>query len=185
MSSNDSPSTSVTQCTAFARRRVWVLTGIVASILLACSSDADSQQTAAAGSDPAGSDLRTAVAAFEDYNRALVERDYLKLRDRLLAAPFVVVDDVPRIIASVDAVVAGLRMTRESFDAAGYATTTIEQRRVSVLAKDRLLLNYRLRHLKKDGSLLEERANFYVLVRTAGSWKVGGIIPQDPAFVER
>jgi hypothetical protein len=33
--------------------------------------------------------------------------------------------------------------------------------------------------------LLEERANFYVMVRTMGFWKVGGIIPQDPAFVER
>jgi hypothetical protein len=82
-----------------------------------------------------------------------------------------------RIIASVDAVVAGLHMTRESLDAAGYATTTIEQPRVSVSAKDRLLLNCRLRHLKKDGSLLAERANFYVLVRTAGSWKVGGHHP--------
>jgi hypothetical protein len=66
----------VTRRTASARRRVWVLTGLVASVLLACSSDVDSQQTPAAGSDPAGSDLRAAVAAFEGYNRALVERDY-------------------------------------------------------------------------------------------------------------
>jgi hypothetical protein len=48
-----------------------------------------------------------------------------------------------------------------------------------------LLLNSRVHHLRKDGSLLAERANFYVMVRTAGVWKVGGIIPQDAALVER
>jgi hypothetical protein len=53
------------------------------------------------------------------------------------------------------------------------------------VANDRLLLNCRLRHLKKDGWLLAERANFYVMVKAADVWKIGGIIPQDPAFVER
>jgi hypothetical protein len=82
-------------------------------------------------------------------------------------------------------VVAGLRLARESLDAADYTTTKIDPPRVSLLAKDRLLLNSRLHHLKKDGSLLAERANFYVMVRAAGIWKVGGIIPQDAALVER
>ena len=115
----------------------------------------------------------------------MIERDYQKLRERFLYVPFVVVDDASRVITSVDAVIAGLRMTRESYEAAGYTTTEIAPSRVSVLANDRLLLNYRLRHLKKDGSLLAERANLYVMVRVAGVWKVGGIIPQDPAFAER
>ena len=47
------------------------------------------------------------------------------------------------------------------------------------------LLNCRLRHLKKDGSLLSERANVYVMVKVTGRWKVGGIMPQDPALFER
>ena len=99
--------------------------------------------------------------------------------------PFVIVDDGPRVVTSIEAVVAGLRMTRESLTAADYATTRIEPPRISVLAGDRLLLNSRLHHLRKDGSLLAERANFYVMVREAGVWKVGGIIPQDQAFAER
>jgi hypothetical protein len=33
--------------------------------------------------------------------------------------------------------------------------------------------------------MLTQRANLYVLVKANGMWKIGGIIPQDPAFVER
>ena len=178
-----------TQRTASPRQktsgRLCVFARIVASIFLASSGYAHSEQTRGADPDSASSDRRAAIAAFEGYNQALVERDYSQLRERFLYVPFVVVDDASRVITSVDAVIAGLRMTRESYEAAGYTTTEIAPPRVSVLANDRLLLNYRLRHLKKDGSLLAERANFYVIVRAAGVWKVGGIIPQDPAFAER
>jgi hypothetical protein len=162
-----------------------ILACFVASVVPTSSGYAHSEQTLRADSDPATSDLRAAVAAFEGYNRALVERDYSKLREQFLYVPFVIVDDASRVITSVDDVVAGLRKTRESLEAVGYTTTTIDQPRVSVLAKDRLLLNCRLRHLRKDGSLLAERANFYVMMRVAGMWKIGGIIPQDPSFVER
>jgi hypothetical protein len=165
--------------------RLCILACILASVVPRSFGYAHSEQTPRADSDPASSDLRAAIAAFEGYNQALVERDYSKLREQFLYVPFVIVDDASRVITSVDAVVAGLRMTRESFEAVGYTTTKIDQPRVSVLAKDRLLLNCRLRHLKKDGSLLAERANFYVMVRVAGMWKIGGIIPQDPSFLER
>ena len=162
-----------------------LLFGIVGSILLVPSGYGYFEQAPRADSNPASPDVRAAILAFEGYNQALVERDYAKLRDRFLHIPFVVVSATPQVVTSVDAVVAGLRMTRESFDAGDYATTKIEETRVSVLDRDRLLLNCRLRHLRKDGSLLSERANFYVMVRAGGVWKVGGVIPQDAAFVER
>ena len=95
------------------------------------------------------------------------------------------VDRAPRVIADVDAVIEGLRKTRDSFEADGYSTTTIGSPLVSGLDKDRLLLNYRLRHLRKDGSLLMERANFSLLVKAGGAWKIAGIIPQDPALIAR
>jgi hypothetical protein len=125
------------------------------------------------------------VAAVEGYNQALVDRNYTELRDRFLHVPFVVVDETPRVITSLEVVVDGLRKTREALDAEGYATTTISSPRVTVLVGDRVLINCRLSHLKQDGSMLTQRANLYVLVKANGMWKIGGIIPQDPAFVER
>ena len=159
--------------------------GLVTAVLLSSPGYAHHDQAPSAGADPASSDLRGAIAALHGYNQSLVERDYSRLQDRSIHVPFVVVDGAPRVITTIEAVVAGLRMARESLDAADYGTTTIEPPRVSQLSKDRLLLNSRVRHLKKDGSLLAERANFYVMVRAAGVWKVGGIIPQDAALVER
>jgi len=129
-------------------------------------------------------DVRSAVAVFERYNQALVDKDYSQLRTHLLHAPFVIVDDTPRVIATVDAVVAGLQKTRESLDAAGYATTRVSVPRTSVLSRDRLLLNCRLLHLNREGAVIAERANFYLMVRVAGTWKVGGIISEDPERFE-
>ena len=154
-------------------------------MLLASFGYASSEQTPRGGLTPAASDQRAAILALEGYNQALAERNYVTLLDRFLHVPFVVVDGAPRVIAIVETVVAGLRMRRESLDAAGYGTTTIEAVRVSSLANDRLLLHSRLHHLKKDGSLLDEQANIYLMVRAADVWKVGGIIPQDAALVER
>lgn len=185
---NDSMSTAPSLCRTAARLeragRLRLLSGIMTSILLTSPSYGYSHQAPRADSHPASSDVRAAIVALEGYSQALVDRDYAKLRDRFLHVPFVVVDGAPRVVTSVEAVVAGLRIVRESLDAADYTTTRVESLRVSVLAKDRLLLNCRLHHLRKDGSLLSERANFYVMVRVAGAWKVGGIIPQDPALVD-
>ena len=133
----------------------------------------------AAGQGSLDADAPSAVAAFERYNQALIQKAYSKLRE-LIHAPFLVVDDSPRVIASLDAVVAGLQKTRESLDGAGYATTQSSRPGISVLSPDRLLLNCRLAHLNRDGTVLAERANFYLMVRVAGAWKVGGIMPQDP-----
>ena len=176
---------------AFASRRLRtagrlvLLTGFVSSMLLALSGYANSGQGAGGDSTPADSNQRAAILAFEGYNQALVERSYVTLRDRFLHVPFVIVDGASRVIPSVETVVAGLRARRESLEAAGYETTRIEVPRVSLLANDRLLLHARLHHRKKDGSLLEEQANIYLMVRVADIWKVGGIIPQDAAKVER
>lgn len=134
----------------------------------------------AAGQVSLDADVRSAVAVFDSYNQALTDKDYSKLRGQLIHVPFVVVDGTPRVIESVDAVVAGLQKTRASLDAAGYATTRSSAPRISVLSPDRLLLNYRLAHVNRDGTVLAERANFYLMVKVAGIWKVGGIIPQDP-----
>jgi hypothetical protein len=53
------------------------------------------------------------------------------------------------------------------------------------LDRDRLLLNYRLSRRKPDGSDLSERANFYLMVKAAGAWRVGGILLQDPIYFDK
>jgi hypothetical protein len=163
------------------RRCPSVQIAATAIALLMTMPGAGADQSRAA--DDRGPDVQAALTAFEGYNQALVTKDYSALRDRYLQAPFVIIDDMPRMIPSVGAVADLLRKTRDSLETAGYATTTISRPRVSMLNRDRLLLNCRLTHRKQDGSVLSERANFYLMVNVAGMWKVAGIIPQDPVYL--
>ena len=155
---------------------------VLLAILISTSSS--TAQTTRPG-DEASADVKAAVAAFEGYNKALTDKDYSTLKERLVHTPFVIVDDMPRTVATVDAVVAGLRTTRERLDSAGYFTTTIDEIRPSQLRSDSVLLNCRLRHVKRDGSIIAERANFYLMVKKGGAWKLGGIILQDVEYFDK
>jgi hypothetical protein len=37
-------------------------------------------------------------------------------------------------------------------------------------------------HYKKDGSLLESRANFYLMIKSSEGWKITGIVQQEVAY---
>jgi len=118
---------------------------------------------------------------FSRYNQGLIEKNYEEVA-LYLRTPFVVIDNTPRIITDLSTVVTGLRTNRESLDQRGYGTSVPGEARISVLNPDRVLLNCVIRHYKKDGSLLEERANFYLMSRVSGTWKISGILQQDPAY---
>ena len=163
------------------RRGRHSITALAIALLLTMRSTTAQQPRVA---DDGGPEVQAAVTAFQGYNEALVAKDYSALRDRYVHAPFVVIDDMPRMIPRVEAVVEGLRKTRESLEAAGYATTAVNKPRVSRLDRDRLLLNCRLTHRKQDGAVMSERANFYLMVNVAGAWKVAGIILQDSVYFE-
>lgn len=60
----------------------------------------------------------------------------------------------------------------------------MEDATVSVAFRQRLL-NCRLRHVKRDGSVLAEHANFYLMVKEGSAWKVGGIILQDVEYFDQ
>ena len=125
----------------------------------------------------------TILKAFEGYNAALVAKDYAKLRAEYLYVPFTLTGQlIPQIITDLDIVLAGLRKTRDSLDALGYETSKVLNPRISILNSDAALLNCRIQHYKKDGSLIAERANFYILIKVNGAWKLGGVMPQDPNF---
>ena len=56
---------------------------------------------------------------------------------------------------------------------------------ISVLSGDRVLVNRVIRHYKKDGSLLEARANFYLMTKVSGVWRISGIIPQEATYASK
>lgn len=125
------------------------------------------------------------LKAFEGYNDALVSKNYTKLRQEFLYAPFAYVGQPPQVITEIDVIVASLRRTRDSLDADGYETSKVINPHISVLSSNTVLLNCRLKHYGKNGSLLLERANFYLLIKAAGAWKIAGFIPQDPAYADK
>jgi len=107
------------------------------------------------------------------------------LRQEYLHVPFAFVGQPPQVITEIDVIVANLRKTRDSLDAGAYETSKMSDPHISVLSSNTVLLNCRLRHYRKNGSLLLEPANFYLLIKAAGTWKIAGFIPQDPAYTDK
>jgi len=127
------------------------------------------------------SDVNEIEKAFSSYNQALVEKKYQEL-PRYVQVPFVIADGMPRIVTEIGVVVAGLRRNRESLDERGYAKSIPGKAHISVLASDRVLVNRIINHYKKDGSLLESRANFYLMTKASEGWKITGIVQQEVAY---
>jgi hypothetical protein len=127
------------------------------------------------GADFGRSDVAEIEQTFSNYNKTLVDKKYEEL-PRYVQVPFIVIDGTSRIITDIGAVVAGLRSNRESLDDKGYATSIPAKARISVLSSDRVLVNRIVRHNKKDGALLETRANFYLMTKVSGTWRISGII---------
>lgn len=54
------------------------------------------------------------------------------------------------------------------------------QTQISPLSADRAIVNKTYRRRRKDGTLVTEAASFYVVTRSSGSWKICGILNQNP-----
>lgn len=119
---------------------------------------------------------------FVSYNRALVEKDYLALREHL-ELPFIVIDDTTRVVSDLDGVIEGFRRRREAMDPQGYSASTPGPALFLPLTESRVLMNRAIRHYKKDGTLLEEQANVYIVSRSSGRWRILGVMRQDPSQV--
>jgi hypothetical protein len=131
--------------------------------------------------DLADSVVREIETAFSNYNLALVDKKYDELT-QYIQAPFVVVDNTTRIVSDVAVVIGALRSTREALDQRAYATSIPDKAEISVLSPDRILMNRVVRHYATDGALLETRANYYLMSKASGTWKINGLMPQDAAY---
>ena len=118
---------------------------------------------------------------YDRYTEAFIMRDYAKLRD-YVQLPFVTFQGEVRILESMDAVLAFYRPIRDSLDQRSFDHGEVVGKRVVALAADRALLNTAYRRYRKDGSLLEEGAAAYLVSKSSGTWKVCGVMPQDPKY---
>ena len=158
------------------RQRMTVFAVAVAT-LVGLSAQTIAQQKALSDAD------REAIEAmFVSYNRALIEKNYTALREHL-ESPFIVIDDTSRVVSDMDTVIEGFRRRREGMDPQGYSTSTPGPALFLPLTESRVLMNRAIRHYKKDGTLLEEQANVYIVSRSSGRWRILGVMPQDPSQV--
>jgi hypothetical protein len=127
-------------------------------------------------------DERAIEEMFVSYNRALIEKDYVALREHLESS-FIVIDATTQVVSDLDAVIEGFRRRREAMDPQGYATSTPGAAHFLVLTEDRVLMDRAVRHYKRDGTLLQEQANVYIVSRSSGRWRIAGVMRQDPSQV--
>lgn len=114
------------------------------------------------------------------YSAAFRAKDYVTLA-AVCDVPFIRVRQANQSIASSDELIADFRATRDALDSRGYDRSEDGEPRVIALAADSAMVNRSYRRLRADGSVLEERAVFYLVGKRGGSWKLTGTIAQDHA----
>ena len=125
---------------------------------------------------------------FDRYSAAFSSKDYVKLRE-YLQSPFVRfgpsntrVETSPAdwtILPSMDEVISFYRAAQDALTTQGVEQFKWGQTRIIALSADRALVNKTYRRYRKDGTLLQEAASFYVVSKSSGSWKICGILNQD------
>ena len=114
------------------------------------------------------------------YLQAFIVQDYVSLRE-CIQAPFVVFarGDM-RSFDSADAAIDFIRTQRQMLEQKAYLRADILKTQITALSVNSALVNKSYRRYKKDGSFLEEGAAVYPVSKSAGVWKLRGLIPQEP-----
>ncbi len=139
---------------------------------------------------PFGAPERAAVEQlFDRYSVAFSNEDYAMLRE-YLQAPFVRfgpsntrAETGPAdwvVSRTLDDAIDFYRAAQEALKAQGVARFEWGETRISALSVDRALVNKTYRRYRKDGTLVMEAASVYVVSKSSGSWKICGILNQDP-----
>ena len=117
-----------------------------------------------------------------EYNEIFIQKAYGKLSDVCQVPLIRVSDDETVALNTMDEVIQTYRGVREPLDARGYKKSQLmlSEARISVLSANRVLVNLPYRRYKTDGSLLELGSGFYILSKSAGKWKISGVVSQDP-----
>lgn len=126
---------------------------------------------------------------FDAYLAAFRNEDYAKLQ-QVIQAPFVrfgasntqpeagAVDWI--VLQTLDDAISFFRGGREALKTQGVERFAWAQTRITPLSVDRALVNKTYRRYRRDGTLVTEAASVYVVCKSSGSWKICGIMNQDP-----
>jgi hypothetical protein len=137
-----------------------------------------------------GSPQRAAIEKlFEGYTAAFSNEDLVKLQE-YIQAPFVRfgpsntrTETGPAdwvFLRTMDDAIGFFRAAQDALKAQGVERFEWGQTRMTALSVDRALVNRTYRRYRKDGTLALEAASFYVVSKSSGSWKICGILNQDP-----
>jgi hypothetical protein len=119
---------------------------------------------------------------YDRYFQAFIKKDYAALRE-CVQAPFVVLTGGKmQTLESVDAIMTFYRKQLESLERRNYDHSDIVDTRIIPLTSDGALINKAYRRYKKDASLLEEGAAVYPVSKASGTWKLRGLIGQEPQY---
>lgn len=135
-----------------------------------------------AGAQTFDADAAAIRKMYDRYVQAFVKQDYAAVRE-CVQAPFVSsAGGQLQSLGSVDAVVDYYRKLRGALEQRGYSDAKITAFRITALTADNALINASFRRFKKDGSVLEEGAAVYPVCKSAGAWKLCGVMQQDSKY---
>ena len=154
------------------RRTGVALTAIVLLLPLTVMAQKDGQPSFGAADKTAIEQL------FDRYVRAYSIKDYAKLREQL-QAPFFRFPAGVVVLETMDDVMNFYRNQRDALDEQNYARSRFVHSRITALAGDRALVNRTYRRYRKDGTVLLEASQIYLVSKSSGAWKICGTFAQD------
>lgn len=118
-------------------------------------------------------------ALIDNYFEGFTAKDYQKF-PQFFQVPFLNLrNGRPAVQNDLGEVLKSYEHIRDSLDHTDYAVSKPEQIRITALSADSALVNILWRRYKKDGSLLNDGAEFYVACKSSGQWKLCGNIGQE------
>jgi hypothetical protein len=126
---------------------------------------------------------------FDGYSNAFSKEDYAQL-GTFIQAPFVRfgpsntrAETGPAdwvVLSTMDDAISFFRAAQDALTAQGVERFEWGQTRITALSVDRALVDRTYRRYRKDGTLVMEAASVYVVSKSSGSWRICGILNQDP-----
>lgn len=115
------------------------------------------------------------------YFAAFTAKDYGTFGE-YFQAPFVGFGRDAAIVPTFEEVLKQYQSIRDPLDNADYSASKAAEIRVTPLNPARALAAVHWQRFKKDGSLLNEGAEFLIMSKTTGSWKIAGVMGQQLQF---